>query len=200
MSVRVNLLPEARMHTLELRARKRLFNTITTVVAVIAGTILVTLLLLLGYTYSQQRLNAAKIVSLDSDIAKQHDMEQSAATLQEHLASFYQLNATRLYVSSVFTNVGNTIPNGVKITNFQISANNLVTVSGTAQSIAEVSTFSQALEEYNVNYKPQEGYDRKPFFTTINITSVTKDTSTGQVNFTMTFKADPAVFNKPPAS
>lgn len=200
MSVRVNLLPEARMHTLELRARKRLFNTITTVISIVAGTILVTLLLLLGYTYSQQSLNRSRIASLESNVAKQRDMEQSAATLQEHLASWSTLNANRLYVSSIFTNVGNTIPNGVKITNFQISNNNLVTVSGTAQSIAEVSTFSQALEQYNVDYKPQEGYDRKPFFTTINITSVSKDTSTGQVNFTLTFKADPAVFNKPPAS
>ncbi len=200
MSVRVNLLPEARMHTLELRARKRLFTTITTIMAVVAGTILVTLLLLLGYTYSQQRINAGRIVSLTSDIEKQRDLEQNASTLQEHLTSFGTLQASRLYVSEIFTNVGNTIPNGVKITNFQISSDNLVTVTGTAQSIAQVSTFSKALEDYNVDFKPQPGFDRKPFFTTVNITTVSKDVTTGEVKFTMTFQADPSVFNKAPSS
>jgi hypothetical protein len=96
--------------------------------------------------------------------------------------------------------IGNTIPDGVKITNFQISSANLVTVTGTAQSIAQVSTFSKALEDYNVDFKPQPGFDRKPFFTTVNITTVSKDETTGQVNFTITFKADESVFNKAPSS
>ncbi len=196
MSVLINLLPEARILKLKAEARKRSATTITVVTSVIIGTVAITLLLLLGYTYSTQRINKTKISNQKSDIAKSTDLEQKAATLQEHLSSFATLQSSRLYVSAIFSNLGNAIPSGVSVTSFQIGSDNTVTISGTSQTIAQVSTFAQALQDYNVNYLPQPGLDRKPLFSNVNITTVSKASSGGQVNFSMTFKVDPTLFAK----
>lgn len=200
MMLQINLLPEARMLKLQAMARKRMATTITILVAIVFATIIVTLLLLLGYTYSVSRSNEARIATLKKDVGSQKEMEQKAATLQENLAAFASLQSSRLYVSEIFRNLGNVIPTDVKITSFEISSDYLVTVSGTAPSFAAVSTFSKSLQEYNVNFKPQANLERKPLFTDPTITSVSKETGTGSasngVNFTMTFKVDPSLFNQ----
>lgn len=196
MSILINLLPEARILKLKAIARKRFATTLTIVVGVVFGTVLITLLLLLGYTYSTQKINQAKISGQKTEVSKFADLELKASTLQEHLNSFANLQAKRLYVSEVFSNLSNVIPSGVKVTSFQISTDYLVTISGTAQSFAQVGAFAQALQQYNVDYKPQQGLDRKPLFSSVNITTVSKDSSGGVVNFSMTFKVDPTLFQK----
>jgi len=199
MMLQINLLPEARMLKLQAMARKRLATTITVVIGIVTATIIVTLLLLLGYTFSLSKANEARTSTLKKDIGSQTDMEQKAATLQENLAAFASLQKSRLYVSEIFRNLGNVIPADVKITSFQISNDYLVTVSGTAPNYVAVSTFSRTLQDYNVNFKPQPDLERKPLFTDPIITSVSKSTDgtgTAGVTFSMTFKVDPSLFNK----
>lgn len=199
MMLQINLLPEARILKLQAMARKRLATTVTVVVAVVVGTIIITLLLLLGYTYSVHAAGEARVATLQKDVDSQRELEQNATTLQENLASFATLQQSRLYVSEIFRNLGNVIPADIKITSFQISGDYLVTISGTAPTFASVSTFSKTLQEYNVNFKPQENLERKPLFTSPVITSVSKDTGTGgtgSVTFSMTFKVDPTLFSQ----
>jgi len=196
--LQINLLPEARILKLQAAARKRMANTVVILSAIVVGTILATLLLLLGYTFSVQKANEARASSLKKDIATQQDMEQKTATLQENLAAFASLNGSRLHVSEIFQNLSNVIPADVKISSFQISNDYLVTISGTAPSFASVSSFSEALQQYNVNFKPQANLERKPLFTDVIITSVSKqnDSSGSNVNFSMTFKVDPSIFKQ----
>lgn len=179
-------------------ARKRMFTTITVIVAIVFGTVAITLVLLLGYMYSVNATNKARISSLKNDISKSHDMEQGAATLQQNLAAFSYQDKVRLYVSQMLQNLGNVIPGDVKITNFQITGSNQITITGTAPSYASVAILSKSLQEYNLNYKPQANLDRKALFTNVQITSVTKQTGSGgeAVNFTMTFNVDPILFSK----
>jgi Tfp pilus assembly protein PilN len=197
-SLQINLLPEARILKLQAMARKRMFTTITIVVAIVFGTVAITLILLLGYMYSVNANNTARIKSLKNDISKNHDMEQGAATLQQNLAAFVSQNSARLFVSQMLLNLGNVIPGDVKITNFQITGSNQVTVTGTAPSYASVAILSKSLQEYNLNFKPQANLDRKALFTNVQITSVTKQSGSGgeAVNFTMTFNVDPILFSK----
>ncbi|MBA3679342.1 PilN domain-containing protein [Candidatus Saccharibacteria bacterium] len=199
MMLQINLLPEARMLKLQAMARKRLATTITVVIGIVTATIIVTLLLLLGYTFSLSKANEARTSTLKKDISSQVDMEQKVATLQENLAAFASLQKSRLYVSEIFRNLGNVIPADVKINSFQISNDYLVTISGTAPNYVAVSTFSRTLQDYNVNFKPQPDLERKPLFTDPIITSVSKSadgTGTAGVTFSMTFKVDPSLFNK----
>lgn len=197
-SLQINLLPEARIVKLKAQQRKRTMTTVTTIVCIVVATIIITFVLLLGYTYSVHATNKARIESLNKDVSKTKDMEQDAATLQEHLNSFYNLNKSRLYVSEIFRNLSNVIPADVTVSSFQISQDYLVTISGKASSFAQVGVFATALQQYNVNYKPQPNLERKALFTNVNITSVTKESETGSgsVSYGMTFKVDPSVFKK----
>ena len=163
----------------------------------VIATIIVALLLLLGYTFSLYQANQSRISTLKKDIDTQKDMEQKTATLQENLASFAGLQDTRLYVSEIFSNLSKIIPADIKISSFKISEDYIVTVSGTAPSFAAVSSFSKALQDYNLNFKPQANLERKALFSDVVITSVSKESDTGgeSVKFSMTFKVDASLFN-----
>ncbi len=198
MSLQINLLPEARIVKLQAMARRRNVTTATVVVGIIFGTIAITLVLLLGYTYSIHAATAARISTLKENIAKSADMEKQASTLQDNLAAFASQNSNRLYVSQMFQNLGNAIPSNIKITSFEITGDNQVTISGTAPSYVAVGVFSKALQEYNVNFLPQPNLERKALFTNVQITTVSKgsDNAGDSVNFTMTFNVDSSLFNK----
>lgn len=198
MNLQINLLPEARILKLQAQAKKRLANTAMILTGIVTVTIIATLLLLLGYTFSLYQANESRISTLKKDIATQQDMEQKAATLQENLASFSTLQKTRLYVSEIFANLSKIVPSDIKISSFKISEDYLVTISGTAPSFAAVSSFSKALQEYNLNFKPQANLERKALFSDVVITSVSKESGVGKesVKFNMTFKVDPSLFNQ----
>jgi Tfp pilus assembly protein PilN len=197
MTLQVNLLPEARILKLQAQSRKRLANTLMLLSGIVIVTIIVALLLLLGYTYSLYQANQSRISTLKKDIETQRDMEQKTATLQENLASFAQLQDSRLYVSEIFSNLSKIIPVDIKISSFKISEDYIVTISGTAPSFATVSSFSKALQDYNLNFKPQANLERKALFSDVVITSVSKESDTGgeTVKFSMTFKVDASLFN-----
>ena len=198
MSLQVNLLPEARILKLQAQARKRTANTIMILTGIVTVTIIITLLLLLGYTYSLYQANESRISTIKSDISTQQDMEQKAATLQENLASFSALQKTRLYVSEIFVNLSTIVPSDIKLSSFKISENYVVSISGTAPSFAAVSSFSKALQEYNLNFKPQANLERKALFSDVVIASVSKEEGSGtsEVKFNMTFKVDASLFNQ----
>jgi len=198
VSLQINLLPEARIVKLQAMARRRNVTTATVVVGIIFGTIAITLILLLGYTYSIHAANAARVNTLKENISKSADMEKQASTLQDNLAAFSTQNTNRLYVSQMFQNLGNAIPSNIKITSFEITGENQVTISGTAPSYVAVGVFSKALQEYNVNFLPQPNLERKALFTNVQITTVSKgsDSAGDAVNFTMTFNVDSSLFNK----
>lgn len=198
MTLQINLLPEARLVKLQAMARRRMFTTITVIVGIVFATIAITLVLLLGYMYSVHAANNARISSLKESVAKSAEMEKKASTLQANLAAFSNQNDVRLYVSQMFQNLGNVIPGDIKITSFDITGNNEVTISGTAPSFAAVGVFSKGLQEYNLNFKPQPNLERKALFTNVQITSVSKSTEAGNgsVNFAMTFGVDASLFSK----
>lgn len=109
MAVLINLLPEARLAKLRDVKRKRLATTVMIVVCVVILTIIGTLLVLMAYNATVSAANKGEITTLNEEIAKSKDMEQQAATIQEHLATFYSLNSSRLFASEIFSNFGNTI-------------------------------------------------------------------------------------------
>ncbi len=194
MAVLINLLPEARLAKLRDIKRKRLATTVMIVVCVIILTVIGTLLVLMAYNATVSAANKGEINTLNEEIAKSKDMEQQTATIQEHLASFYSLNSSRLYASEIFSNFGNTIPAEVTVSSFALADDYTATISGSTSSIKQVSIFSNALEEYNKNFKIQENLDRKQLFSDVKITSVSKDNTTSKVTFSMTFKVDPSLF------
>lgn len=212
MSVVVNLLPEARLVKLRDRRRKQLATAALIFVALVVGTIIGTLLFLIAANAANEALNKSNIDDLNKKVANLRPVEQTVADLQEHLDSFYTLNNNRLFASSVFGNLSNTIQPDVEVNSFEIgdptnngqssdqqanSNQSLVTIKGTATDYKAVSVFAQAIEAYNVNYKVDRPDDQKfnldpgkALFSNTNITKSTQDDKTSKVNYEMTFYVD----------
>lgn len=196
MNIQVNLLPEARLHKLKNEARKKTFATLASLVATAFLATIIVFAMLQGFLLATYNINKNKIADLDKALLPSKELEENATTLQANLGAFYQLNSNRTFASRIFTNLSKVTPSNVTIKNLQIDNKDLVTVSGTTDSYADVARFGESLTEYNVNYLPQEGLDRKPIFKEVTITSTTKDATTGKVNFSMTFAVDSNLIKK----
>lgn len=195
-AIRINLLPEARMLRLKNQAKKK---TYATVAGLVGGLMLATIIvfgMLQVFLISTYVVNENRINSLTKELDSTKEMEQSTATLQANLASFYSLNENRTYASRIFTNLFNTVPTSVSISSFQIDDQGKVTISGTANSFSDVSIFAESLKQYNVDYKPQKDLERKPIFTDVAITTVSKDSNSGKVNYSLTFNVDNELLKK----
>ena len=196
MNIQVNLLPEARMHKLRNASKKKTYATIAGLAGGIALAAIIVFLMLQGFLTATYAANNNKINSLNKELESSKPMEQEATTLQNNLASFYQTNKNRTYVTRFFTNFFKMIPDFVKIDSVSIGGDNTVTIAGTTNSFADVSRFANLLEQYNLNYLPQPDLDRVAIFTDANFTSVSKDTKTGKTTFSMTFKVDQDLLKK----
>ncbi len=196
MNIQVNLLPEARIHKLRNQAKKRTYSTIAGLTGGILLAAIVVFVMLQGFLAATYGANKERINKLNAELETSKPMEEEAATLQANLASFYKLNNNRTYVTRFFTNFFKMVPSFVKIDSVSISADNTVTISGNTGSFADVSRFANLVEEYNLNYLPQEDLDRVAVFTDAEFTSVSKDTKTGKTTFTMTFKVNQELLKK----
>lgn len=196
MNIQVNLLPEARIHKLRNQAKKRTYSTIAGLTGGILLAAIVVFVMLQGFLSATYGANKDRINKLNAELETSKPMEEEAATLQANLASFYKLNNNRTYVTRFFTNFFKMVPSFVKIDSVSISADNTVTISGNTGSFADVSRFANLVEEYNLNYLPQEDLDRVAVFTDAEFTSVSKDTKTGKTTFTMTFKVNQELLKK----
>ncbi|TXI86701.1 MAG: hypothetical protein E6Q36_08825 [Chryseobacterium sp.] len=196
MSIRINLLPEARMLRLKNKAKKKTYATLAGLVGGITLATIIVFGMLQVFLLSTYAVNENRIKALTKEVNVNRDMEQSAATLQGNLASFYTLNANRTYASRIFSNLFKTIPGNITINSFQIDDQDKVTISGTADSFADVSKFAESLKQYNVDFLPQKDLERLPIFKDVTITSVSKDTNSGKVNYSLTFNVDKELIKK----
>ncbi len=195
MSIKVNLLPEARLVRLKNQAKKRSYLAIASLVGGIVAAIVIVLIMLQVFLISTFSQGEVKIDSLNAEINKSNTLEQNASTLQANLAVFYALNSSRTHVTRTFSNFFKAVPDNVAISSIAIDGAGVVSVAGTTASFADVSKFAYMLELYNLNYLPQPDLERKAVFTAVSIQSVSKSTEggTANVSFTMTFKVSQEV-------
>lgn len=196
MSVRVNLLPEARLTTLKNKSKRHTYTTTAILSGAIVLSIIIVLLLLLGYLYATYQTSSDTLKNLNNEISKDKKLEEDASTLQDNLASFYSLNKNRTYASRIFTNLFNAVPPNVKISSFQISGDNKVAITAKTDSFADVAKTAESLTQYNINYKPQADLERKPVFSNVNIDSVSKGEAGSETTFAMSFKVDNELLKK----
>lgn len=185
MNIQVNLLPEAKLSKMRNKAKKRKFATITVLLGVSFTISCVLLFMLKVFLLGTYSAGETKISNLNSEISKSKDLEESASTLQQNLASFYTLNTNRTYASRIITNFFKAVPDNVLISSIAIDDKGKVTISGTTGSFADVSKFVSSLEQYNLDFLPQPDLDRKQVFSNVAIGSVSK--AEGKTNFSITF-------------
>jgi len=195
MSIQINLLPEARMVKLRNKSKKTRYIAIASVVGGSVAAISIVLIMLQVFLVGTFAQGEDKIKNLNADISKSSTTEQVSATLQANLASFYTLNNSRTYASRIFSNLFKAVPENIVITSVGIDSKDVISISGTTNSFADVSKFAAVLELYNLNYLPQADLERKAVFTDTLIVSVSKSTD-GQVSFSITCKVDQALLKQ----
>jgi Tfp pilus assembly protein PilN len=200
MNIQLNLLPEARLLRIKNQARRRRYAAIAGVTAgTIAATVIV-FLLLQGFLFSTYQIGQGKIKELKKSLASTAEIEEKATTLQNNLAKFSEVNATRTNASKIFANLYDATPSNVTINSLSISSAGVVSITGTTGSYADVGTYSKSLQEYNVNYKPIPNIDRGAIFQDVQITSVSKGETENKTNFSIQFKINQELIKKQKAA
>jgi Tfp pilus assembly protein PilN len=195
MNIQINLLPEARMLKLHNKSKKTRYITIASVMGISVTAVAVVLIMLQVFLVGTYAQGENKIKDLDATIAKSVSTEQSAATLQANLASFYSLNSSRTYASRIFSNLFKAVPENITISSVSIDSKDMISISGTTNSFADVSKFATILELYNLDYLPQPDLERKAVFTEPRIESVSKSDD-GKVSFSITCKVNQALLKQ----
>lgn len=196
MNIQLNLLPEARLLKLKNQARRRKYAALA---ALIAGGILATVavfLLLQGFLLSTYQIGQTNTKKLKESLVASADLELKATSLQNNLARFSELNATRTNASQIFANLFDATPENVTINSLSISSTGVVSITGTTGTYTDVGTYSKSLQEYNLNYKPQPNIDRGAIFQDVEITSVSKGESENKTNFSIQFKVNEELIKK----
>lgn len=196
MSVRINLLPEARMIKLKNQQTKRLVTVVCLVLCSSVGIILVVLLLLLGARNIQFATNKGNIDELNQKIAAKKDVEQDVAWFNGALTEADKLANNRVLISQLFARLAEAAPEGIRITSLTVDPEYVVKASVEAKDFNNVALFINALKSYNAEFNPIPGFDRIPVFKDVDVQAVTKRKQTDDANFEVTFTVDEQLVKK----
>ena len=195
MSIRINLLPEARLHSIKNKQVRRLTTIISLVIVSSVGMVIIILLLLLGARNIQFATNSNDINEIKTKLQAKKNDEQDIAWINKALEEGDKLNDNRIIISQLFDYLDKAIPEGVTLIDVSVDKDYKVKSQVKAQDYNNVALFLKALETYNVNYGFIDGFERRQVFTEVDAASVTKK-GPGTADFEITFKVDPELVKK----
>lgn len=182
MSLLINLLPDIRQAKLKERRRRQLATGVSVVVWIACGAVVVLLSL---YSAGQKVI----IANYNKSIADKKTQLQGidglidAMTAQQHLAALPGLYDKRTYLTKFFGAYSEANPSELNLLSMTIDEQNLMVVTGKGKTYASVAKLARALEVSNVKVGTGANETNQPYFTNVNITSVS---SSQGINFTLT--------------
>ena len=186
MSIRINLLPEARIIKLRNQKTKRLVTVLCLLISTGVMATLFVLLLLLGARTLQKGYNEKSITKKQDEIKSKNSIEKDAAWFNGALAASAAVSDRRILISQLFDRLTEAIPNDVSLTDLSVDADYKVKASVKALDFNTVALFADALKSYNLTNRFIPGLSPKTVFNDVRIDSVTSSKS-GQVTTTKTF-------------
>jgi len=183
-TAKINLAPEIYQTSQRNKRHRKIAVTLGTLVSVIAlGVIIAAGVILTAQTVAIKLLRQS--VTNDENQLQTYPNLVKAATAQEHLTSWEQLNQQKVYLSRFFTVLQEVAPQGIAITNLALDQQNNLQITGTAQSYALASKFAQALSASNTQVGPGASPSKSPYFSDVQITSLSADQQ-GEIDFQLT--------------
>lgn len=176
MSARVNLAPEVYQKSQESKRRKKLATSITVGIGVIGGGFVVVMLLLLGAQKATIAVLSGDIKTKQDEIQQRPDLVK-AATAQQHLKSWNDINGSKTKTSRFFEILEEFVPQGVGVQSVTVTNTNQLEMDGSAKSYALVTKLVKALEAANVEIGKNASATGEPYFKNIQLSSVQKDAS-----------------------
>ena len=199
MSLRVNLLPEARILKLKNQQTRRLVTIIAMLVCTSVGASIVILLLLLGTRTLQYRGNSDTILSLKKDIEAKKSVEEDVAWFNGSLDASYSVSNSRILISQLFDQLTQALPKEAKMISLTIDPGYQVKATVSAPDFNTVALFGNALSTYNTYPEKRiTGLDQKAVFTDVKIDSVSnkKNKNADQKEFSVVFSVDKDLVQK----
>ena len=197
-SLRLNLLPEARLAKLRAQRQRQLSATIATVIcSVCAGLVVIAFAVTLAQSKHIGDLKK-QITSAENDLYSHKDLND-IITLQQHLKALPDLYKQRAYMTRFFTIVQAVSPNEISINTVTYdNVSNTLTVSGHGKSFASVDKLVKVIEGGNPAALAPDG---STYFSNVSIDGVSSSGKQTSFNITMTVSseatANPAVTPSP---
>lgn len=188
--VQFNLLPDVKVAYLKAKRSKRLLLTVA--ISASAACLGITTLLFIGVQVGQKQHINNLTRDIKAEVSKIQSVEDldKILTIQNQLATLPQLHEGKPLLSRLFTYVGQTTPSSVTISKLDIDmALNIMTVSGSADSISTVNTYADTLKFATFN---TESVKDTQAFQNVN-TTLTRDQ--GVTAFTITMNFDTGIFS-----
>ncbi|MFT5656807.1 MAG: type IV pilus assembly protein PilN [Gammaproteobacteria bacterium] len=142
---RINLLP---WREWERQEQKKQFGLWSVLALLLAGAIMLLVHIQMGakidYQLSRNQYISGEIGKLDKQIAEISELQKVRRSLLERMEVIQDLQRSRPSIVHLFSEIVNTVPNGVYLQTLDQSGGNLV-MKGEAESNARVSTYMRNL-------------------------------------------------------
>ncbi len=181
---KVNLAPEVHQTNQRNKQRRKLAATIASTIGVICGIIVAVLVLLVGAQKVTIAAQNNEIKNRTNELNQIQDLKR-AVTIQEHLKSWKDIDTKKAYLSRFFDVLQEFAPQGISISNLELTEDNLLTVTVTAKGYPLATKFAKALEAANVTVGKNASESSEPYFTNVDLTSVA-DNGDGFISFKLT--------------
>lgn len=176
MTAKINLAPEIYQRSQRNKQLKRWATTLTITICAVAVGVVILMLVILGGQKAGIAVLSGDIKHKQDQIKQMSDLDD-AATAQQHLENWQQLNSTKPKVSRFFTVLQTFTPLGISVSSLTIDNGNTITMAGTAKDYALADKLVKALDAANVTIGPNAAASNKPFFTDTKLTSVGQEVS-----------------------
>lgn len=186
-TLRINLLPEARLAKLRAQQQRQTAGTIATVICILCAVLVVG-------AYAVTLAQGKHISDLNRDIKTNesqlygHKDLADMLTLQQHLADLPALYSQRAYLTHFFTIMQSLAPGEISVNTltFNNTANTL-TISGHGKSFAAIDKYVKVLEGGSSVSVDKDG---NPYFSSVTINGVSNDSKTSSFNITLTVNSE----------
>ena len=142
---RINLLP---WREWERQEQKKQFGVWSILSLLLAGAIMLLIHIQMGakidYQLSRNNYISSEISKLDKQIAEISELQKVRRSLLDRMEVIQELQRSRPSIVHLFTEIVNTVPNGVYLQSLNQTGGNLI-MNGEAESNARVSTYMRNL-------------------------------------------------------
>lgn len=188
--IQFNLLPDVKLAYIKARRSKRL---IATVGLAVSGSCVVLVLILFSTVQFAQKKHISDLTKdIRSNISSIQNIEDldKILTIQNQLTSLPDLHKNKPLLSRLFGYISQTTPANVTLTKFDLDlATSIITVTGTADSIATINTYADTLKFATYDNSTDKG--KGPFSNVITTLSRTDQ----QASFSIVTTFDPLIFS-----
>ncbi len=174
MSVRVNLLPEARIQKLKNQQTKRLVTIIAVLVNGGIILVLIILLLILGARNILYARNQGDIDKFKKDFAVEETNIKEINQFNQDLNEASRLSVERIYISKIFEVLPKILADGSSLKGITVDEKYNISTELNAKSYDSVAQFIVTLQDFNVKKEEVPGFGVRPIFLDIKGDSVTE--------------------------